>query len=189
MKKVLLIDMDGVLCRYNKKILTEAYSRYGLPLYQEEDISIFDTHEIFDRRYQHHVENIALEKGFFSSLLPVSGAVEAFQEIIKESLRYSFDVCICTTPKRFYKNQHCLYEKADWVSCYLGKEHTDRIVFARDKTLVRGTVLVDDKPIISGSQKPEWTHILFDTPYNRAINQPRLTSWRNWREVLLPYLT
>ncbi len=186
--KVLLIDMDGVLCQYDKRLLELAHARYGLPLYHPDDVSLFDTHEIFGSDMAATVEKLALEEGFFSSLLPMDGAVEAFHEIVDASQAYGFKVFICTTAKRFYKNPHCLYEKGEWVSNHLGREHTDRIIFTRDKTLVYGTVLVDDKPVVTGSVTPSWMQMHFDRPYNREESSLRLASWSLWKEILLPCL-
>jgi 5'-nucleotidase len=47
-----------------------------------------------------------------------------------------------------------------------------------------GDVLVDDKPAIRGIRMPAWRHIIFDQPYNRQAEGPRI-NWKNWREALL----
>jgi 5'-nucleotidase len=57
------------------------------------------------------------------------------------------------------------------------------VILTRDKTLVRGDILVDDKPTIAGLATPLWRHILFDQPYNRHFPTLRL-NWFTWREIL-----
>jgi len=47
-----------------------------------------------------------------------------------------------------------------------GPSWVDRIVLAKDKTLVRGDVLIDDKPEVTGSLCPSWEHLVFEAPYN-----------------------
>ena len=48
---------------------------------------------------------------------------------------------------------------------------------------VRGDVLIDDKPNITGSATPTWQQLLFDAPYNRHVaHLPRLSSWADWEE-------
>jgi 5'-nucleotidase len=69
------------------------------------------------------------------------------------------------------------------VEEHLGSDFTKRIILTRDKSLVRGDVLVDDKPEIRGLATPNWQHILYDQPYNRCLPGVRMT-WRNWRHVL-----
>jgi 5'-nucleotidase len=61
-----------------------------------------------------------------------------------------------------------------------------RIIVSKDKALVHGDVLVDDKPEIKGALTPAWHHVIFDQPYNRQIGGIRMT-WENWRNVLLAY--
>lgn len=92
---------------------------------------------------------------------------------------------ICTAPTTRYRN--CVLEKHEWVEEHLGLEWVGRMVLTRDKTLVRGAVLIDDRPDISGAMTPEWQHVVFDAPYNRHLPGPRMT-WATWREVLPPLL-
>merc|ERR1712048_1391600 len=57
---------------------------------------------------------------------------------------------------------------------------------------VRGDVLIDDKPHISGSQQPVWTQIVFDAPHNTEIDmngRRRLLNWAGWHAVVSDELT
>ncbi|MCC3280713.1 hypothetical protein LJ754_16320 [Arthrobacter sp. zg-Y40] len=47
--------------------------------------------------------------------------------------------------------------RCDWV---------ERTIIAYDKAVVSGTVLIDDKPNVTGSTKPSSQHLLFTRPYN-----------------------
>jgi 5'-nucleotidase len=58
------------------------------------------------------------------------------------------------------------------------------MIIAADKTLVRGDVLIDDRPYIKGDFTPSWEYILYDQPYNRKNTEFRRLDWSNWREVL-----
>ena len=58
------------------------------------------------------------------------------------------------------------------------------MIVTRDKTVVAGDVLVDDKPSVDGVGIPSWEHVVFDQPYNRGTEGRRLVSWRDWRRVL-----
>ena len=91
------------------------------------------------------------------------------------------DVRICTAPlSRF---THCVPEKFQWVEDHLGPEWVARIVLTKDKTLVRGDVLIDDKPEVTGRLVPTWEHLVFEAPYNTA-SRGRRVNWGNWREFL-----
>ena len=184
-KKIVLIDMDGVLCQYDEKMLQIAHTRYGLPLYTSEDIDSFHTEGIFPEEYHKRVDAIGDEEGFFESLEPFPGAIKAFHEI---AALPDVRVFICTSPKSYYKNQFSAIEKLAWVSKFLGPKWTDKVIITRDKTLVSGDILIDDKPTVNGAMKPVWTHVHYDRPYNRETKNLRIVSWNRWEEVLLPLL-
>ena len=85
----------------------------------------------------------------------------------------------------------CAAEKYAWVERHLGAEWKGRILITSDKTLVRGDVLIDDKPLITGAEaSPAWAHLLFDAPYNRPEALPpedarvRLARWADWRPAV-----
>ena len=59
-----------------------------------------------------------------------------------------------------------------------------------DKTVVRGDVLIDDKPAITGAHHPVWKQLLFEAPYNRHVtDRPRLTKWSEVETMLDIVLT
>ena len=91
-------------------------------------------------------------------------------------------VFLCTSPLSEYQN--CVLEKYEWVDEHLGPEWVDQIVLTRDKTIVYGDVLIDDRPQIDGAATPTWEHILYDQPYNRTETSKRRLTWANWRSVL-----
>ncbi len=186
MRKVILFDMDGVLCDYTKHLLELAHTRLGLPLYDCEDVSTFNTEEVFGEEYERQVEALSCEPDFFRNLPPTPYAIEAFHEIVAHVGEEN--VFICTAPKRFVRNRLCMEEKSAWVTRYLGERFADRVILTRDKTIVCGHILIDDKPEVEGIVTPSFTHVYYDRPYNRGGNKPRITSWKSWREVLPPLL-
>lgn len=44
-----------------------------------------------------------------------------------------------------------------------------RLIITSDKTKIRGDLLIDDKPYITGSEYPAWEHVLFTAPYNSEL--------------------
>lgn len=182
--KIVLADMDGVICDYNKTLLMFAHTKLGAPLFTKEDCTLFNTEEVFPQEFRSEVDQLANEPGFFAGLDVIDGAIEALREMEAMGL----NVFICTSPKKFYRNSYCAGEKHRWIMKHLGKHWTEKIILTRDKTLVYGDMLIDDKPEITGAMKPTWKHVYFDQPYNRGINKPRITKWSSWKEELLPLL-
>ena len=82
---------------------------------------------------------------------------------------------ICTAPVNEYR--YCVGEKIAWVEKHLGADWAKRVILTKDKTLVRGDILIDDKSHITGSLKPMWTHRIYDAPHNRHINAPQRIVW------------
>ena len=50
--------------------------------------------------------------------------------------------------------QHCVTEKYQWVDKYLGKKAVTQLMLTKDKTIVHGDILIDDKPLIKGLDEP-----------------------------------
>ena len=117
---------------------------------------------------------------FGESLPPMPGAVEAAHAL----LAAGHDMRICTAPVNQYR--YCAGEKIAWVEQHLGAEWTRRVIIAKDKTWVRGDILIDDKPTIEGSLPPLWQHRLYDAPHNRHLNVPRIvwTQPETWADLL-----
>lgn len=184
-KKIVLVDMDGVLCQYDAHLLMLAHTHLGLPLHKADEVANFNTEELFEVEYRDRIDALANKEGFFKDLEPFPHAVQALHEMAHDPRLVVF---ICTAPKKFYKNSFCAGEKHHWIATHLGKEWTERVILTRDKTLIHGDVLIDDKPTVSGNITPSWTHVYYDRPYNRVQDKPRITSWSRWKEELLPVL-
>ncbi|OWK14787.1 NT5C [Cervus elaphus hippelaphus] len=104
------------------------------------------------------------------------------------ALRPDLAVFICTSP--LMKYDHCVVEKYRWVEKHLGPQFVERIIVTRDKTVISGDILIDDKEVIQGQEEtPSWEHILFTCCHNQHLALPpprrRLRSWSdNWREII-----
>jgi len=178
MKQIrLLVDMDGVICDLNKEVLNQL-SIYRPDLYEQapKELTKFYIEDYFDEEGKKFVNNILREPMFFAFLPEMEGAVDALNELKKE-----FDVFICTAP--LLENSTCASDKFDWVLSHLGYEWTRKLIISKDKTVIDGDFLIDDKPEIDGIQEPIWQRIVYDAPYNKNIVGRRL-NWQNYKSVL-----
>lgn len=178
-RKILLVDMDGVLGDFDLHFCEIWKEKY--PDRRQIDRSNRTSHLVageFPEAMQSDVREIVRMPGFYLDIPVVQGAVEALRELSESDI----EVWICTCPSKEYQN--CVPEKYQWVERHLGMEWTRRIIMIRDKSLVQGTFLIDDNPQLPNRHLAAWRQILFDTPYNRMdTSLPRIT-WANWREVL-----
>lgn len=171
---ILLLDQDNVLADFEtgfRAAWTAAHP--NIPPVAEADRKSFQVRDDYPPELQQAVDAIIQGPGFYRNLPPMSGAMQGVRDLLAEGV----DIYICTSPLSQYQN--CVLEKYEWVEEHLGSEFTKRVILTRDKTLIKGDLLVDDKPEIRGSATPQWQHILYDQPYNRQVPGPRLT-WQNY---------
>ncbi|CAB3672027.1 hypothetical protein LMG3458_01146 [Achromobacter deleyi] len=176
---IILLDQDGVLADFEHAFIDAWHERHpDIAPVAFEDRKSFYIREDYAPELRGMAEAIYTAPGFIRNLPPVPGALDA----VKELLALGMDVRICTSPLSQFEN--CVAEKYLWVEKHLGREATNRLILTKDKTLVQGDLLIDDKPLIQGAVKPRWKHILFDAPYNRGVTDRPRINWSNWRNVL-----
>uniref|UniRef100_F7A8Z1 Jupiter microtubule associated homolog 1 n=1 Tax=Equus caballus TaxID=9796 RepID=F7A8Z1_HORSE len=135
--------------------------------------------------FQEKVVSVFEAPGFFLDLEPIPGALEAMREM---NDMQDTEVFICTSPPEKY--DYSVYEKYCWVEKHLGPQFVERIILTRDKTVILGDLLIDDKDTIQGQEEtPSWEHILFTCCHNQHLVLPptrrRLLSWSDdWREII-----
>jgi 5'-nucleotidase len=141
-KKILYIDMDGVLVDFTS----------GLGRIPDE----------VREAYAGHPDDIP---GIFALMGPMPGAIDAFQE-----LSGRFDTYVLSTAP--WDNPSAWSDKVRWVQEHLGQAAYKRLILTHHKDLNRGDFLVDDRPkhgaekfgagfIQFGSEKyPDWPAVL-----------------------------
>ena len=139
-KPIVYVDLDGVLCNLKERVA-------------EMKAKGVKEHELYSK-----VET-------FRDLPPISGAVEAFEE-----LQNKFEVYILSTPP--WSNPDVWAEKRRWVQDYLGKEAKKKLILSHNKGLMKGDYIIDDRDangvadfegehIHFGSEKfPDWKSVL-----------------------------
>lgn len=177
---LILLDQDNVLADFESGFRRHWRNRFGEDAPIEGKEHLFYIRDRLPEHLQAHAAELYGTVGFFESLPPVSGAVEAARAL----LAAGHDVRICTAPVNQYR--YCAGEKIAWVEQHLGTEWTRRVIIAKDKTWVRGDILIDDKPNIEGTLPPLWQHRLYDAPHNRHLDVPRIvwTQPDTWADLL-----
>lgn len=178
-KKIILVDMDGVLADFEGRFLEDWKNKFPhhphVPLEERET---FYLEENYPDGLAKEIESIFSTPGFFENLPIIAGGKEALTKM--ETLGH--EVFICTSPTSKYEN--CVLEKYHWIAKHLGHEWTKKMIVTKDKTLTYGDILIDDKPEHKGLRTPVWKYVLFDAPYNRKVKADLRITWRNWEKIL-----
>jgi 5'-nucleotidase len=176
---IILIDMDDVLSDFDGEFYTRWNKLHPDKLIvPPEERKCFYIKDELPEEYTRMIRDINTAPGFISSLPEITGGVKAIKEIAENGN----EVFICTSPLNAYKN--CVLEKYEWIEKHLGFEWTLKLILTKDKTIVKGDILIDDKPEVIGVAEPTWEHILFDKPYNRHITNRRRLNWNNWKQKI-----
>jgi 5'(3')-deoxyribonucleotidase len=105
---------------------------------------------------------------------PTPGGAQA----IKKMQDNGNKVYIVTMP--WPTSVNCLVEKYYWVQRYIPTIHPSHIIYCKDKELLKGDVIIDDRPNYLESNGCKFT-IAMDYKYNRDIPVDLRTN--NWEEI------
>ena len=176
----LISDMDDVLFRWSPAYYEDfAKHNPGIEIVQFQDRASFNMFLPEDAAHHHLIEEQMNRTGFYDSLEPADGAVQA----LNEALELGYDNSICSSP--WLKNPTCASDKYASVERHFGPGWGERVILSRDKTRVRGDYLFDDKPKLTGKFDPTWEHVLVDQPHNRHVtDRRRIKSISEWRSIV-----
>ena len=176
---LVLVDQDQTLADFGDGFDRRFLAAHpDAPLAPRAEATSYWIEDSYPAEWHQRIREVVTWPGFFRDLPLLPGAREAMEQMLDDG----HDVRICTAPVRSYR--HCVREKYEWVEEHLGLHWTERMIVTRDKTLVTGDVLIDDKPEVVGAlSTPTWTHTYYGTGYNRHLPGRHL-DWSTWREVL-----
>lgn len=176
---IVLVDQDGPLADFERGFLEAWRKQFPdeicVPLHERRSFYVRDD---YPGHLREKIEGIYFAPGFYRSLPVVPGAIETLKKLVESG----HNVQICTSPLSCYDN--CVLEKYQWVEKHLGRDFTKRIILSKDKTMVRGDILLDDKPDIGGALVPTWEHIVFACPYNQHVTGKRRVTWNDFAQII-----
>lgn len=176
---IILVDMDGVLADFDQGFVDIWKVKHpDLTYVPVEERNTFYTYKQYPKELRPLTRDIVRAPKFFASLPPIEGALQGLKELAETG----HDIYICSSP--LISNPTGASEKYDWIKEHLGDDWVGKLILAPDKTMVRGDILIDDRPEIKGAQQPLWEHVLYDQLYNQDIEGRRRMTWANWREIL-----
>ncbi|ELU05460.1 hypothetical protein CAPTEDRAFT_176034 [Capitella teleta] len=197
-----LLDMDCVLADFEGNYLKCFREKFPnepfVPLADRRHFYISDDYKKFEEQSPDilsKARSVYETPGFFGSQPPIEGALAAAKEI---SGLTNVEVFLCTSPLTKTPGvHHDIMEKLEWTEKHLGMDWVKRVIITKDKTMVHGNILIDDRPKIKGVLKPlPFKHILFTASHNRHLDlrattaAERLDNWTDgsWQTLVEKYM-
>lgn len=177
-----LVDMDGVLADWGAEWDRHAikFAHLGLPLTTSQ--TSFNLTIGLSEEGVAAVNSIMEHPGFYANMEPFDGAAQAMNEMVAAG----HDVHIVTSP--WISNISCASDKLKWAEDHIGPGWAKRTVITTAKTLVRGDILIDDRPDAAEGSKydQEWEQVYFTQQYNKNLTgKRRIDNWSQWRTLEL----
>lgn len=143
-KKILYLDMDGVIADFDFAITQICPELETSDKYQDYDTRSKIVHEIVEKKLD-----------FFHNLPPYDGAIESVNKLFD-----LFDVYFLSTP--MWSIPESYIGKRIWLEKYFGKKAKKRLILTHRKDLNIGHFLVDDR-LKNGASDFTGEHIHFAT--------------------------
>jgi 5'-nucleotidase len=153
-KKILYLDMDGVVADFDKAIET------FIPDLRTSDVYL--DHETRSAKVDAICES---NPDFFHNLPPIEGAIEAAKKLFEIYDVYFLSTAMWNVPNSFTG-------KRIWLENYFGDLAKKRLILTHRKDLAIGDILVDDR-LKNGAAEFKGLHIHFGTE-----------KYPNWNVVL-----
>lgn len=141
-KKILYLDMDGVLADFDGRI-----KEICPELYTSEE---FDT---YDKKSDKIDIIVSRQPRFFETLEPMDGAIDAVKQLFS-----LYDVYFLSTP--MWAVPESFMGKRIWLEKHFGDDAKKKLVLTHRKDLVIGDILVDDR-LKNGAGEFKGKHIHF----------------------------
>jgi len=158
----IFVDMDNVLTQFNKQMITYL-RRTNLELIQEKVEKTWEIAEWFEgdknRIKKSYAYIMSSVPGFWAGMEIMPGA----KEVMDHMMKYH-EVYIATAA---FWGDTCIPEKVRWIRNHLRKFDLNNLIFTQHKELLKGDVIIDDKPktltMFEGG-KIKWSY-----PYNIGV--------------------
>lgn len=153
-KKILLIDMDGVIVDFRQHMM--------------------ETLEKFPELKEKYKDEWDHIPGIFRNPKPVKGAIEAIQKLYESG---KYDMYIATSAP--WGNPESSTDKRYWIERYFGKLFYKKMFITHNKGLLIGDYLIDDR-LKNGAA--EFKGELLPFGYNHVTDE--MNKFETWDDIL-----
>ncbi|MGL5977950.1 MAG: 5' nucleotidase, NT5C type [Erysipelotrichaceae bacterium] len=155
----LLFDMDDVITNFLGSVVDIYNMRKGTQ-YTIHEVRSWDLNGPFDA----DIFDIFREEGFFLQLEEKNNATGVLKSLIDSSRYDVYIITACNTATE-------LMEKVQWMEKVLPSFNQSRIIACKEKHIIRGDMIIDDKVENLEACAPFMECILYDMPHNQDCEQ------------------
>lgn len=174
MKKVLAVDMDGVLADLIPRLIEVVNECEGDSV-SHDDIITWNLGKYFKcgkKVYEYLTHDLFLT-------LPV---IEDSQEAMRK-LNEVYDLHIATSATN---NKDSLVAKMTWLEEHFPFISYENIILCGKKDLISCDIMIEDSPMNLKAVQPRELGLLLDMPHNRkSKSHKRVMNWKEIEEILL----
>lgn len=169
MKKILVFDMDNVICDL-QNVWLALYNKLYNDHARKEDIKGYDIHNYV--KYGPLIYKLIENDHVFRRLPPLPDAIDGLKYLMQQGHK----VQICSAAEGLQ-----IEGKLDWLRFYLPEIKQEDIFFTMDKSIMEADFMFDDAPhnLYTSSCR---TPVLFSQPWNR--NCKDFITVHNWKEII-----
>lgn len=178
---VVLLDADGVLSDFVRHVHDTYFDLFGIRKADDSVVSWDVFSSLGATNFQRKQVMKELERPGWIEAMPLLDGAQSFVETLREE---GHDIVCVTSP--WESSPTWDFERRNWLKKNLGIR-ANKVIFATDKFLVRGDVLIDDR----SRNVRMWTRenclglgLLFDQSYNRGLDSEGLRRARGYKAVL-----
>jgi 5'-nucleotidase len=157
-KKIVYIDMDGVIVDFSKAIK-----------------DWFENNPNHKEKYEKHPDLIP---NIFEDPLPINGAIEAIKKL-HDSGKYNLFIATTAT----WKNPEAAMHKRLWIENHFGELFEKKMIITHRKDLLKGDYLIDDR-LKNGAANFEGELLSFGWAYEKN----EWNEYKSWKDILVKLL-
>lgn len=163
-RPIVLLDMDDVITGCFKGVITTLNNKLGTK-FKAKDITEWQISECL-KIPKSTVDEVFRTPGFFEKLKPLPGSIDVINKLI-DSTKYDIYIITAISDDSGLE----LVEKIKWLKKYIPKFNISRIIGCRDKYIIRGDVIVDDREYNLDTCSPYMNCILMDSVANKQCTK------------------
>jgi len=180
-RKIIVVDVDGVLCDLVASAIPVINSLYDCNL-SRTDIRMFEMDRIVGVKKGGFDKDV-FQRIDYSKMQLIEGAAEGLAQLAS---RFRIVVATSRPPELYSKTEEWLVDNALTFHAFMSVQETDSTVVKKSDLYPMAEVVIDDdlREVIAASDFAKVTCLL-DAPWNHSINaQGRFLRCRDWKEIV-----